>query len=205
MPMKPSLPISAMSAGGTFFWSSICAAIGKTFSRAKSRAVFCTRACSSLSVRSKLSLRAWGPLLPVSVLVVVAMRMVLQRVYADVAAVRIAREEEVPEEVGRGRAELLGLVVRAAHVGDAEPDDECRLRADLLRSLHVTTVVHHDLGVRGLEPGRIVGRFAAQADDLLVEGGDRAADAREEHHRTDRTAMLVAHLAALASATASYA
>src|SRR6266850_1507861 len=184
MPMNPSFPISAISAGGTFFFSSISAASGSTFSRAKSRAVFWTRACSSVSVRSKLS---------DSVLVVVAMRMVLQRIDADVASVRIAREEVVAEEIRRRGTELPRLLVRAAHIRDPEPDDEAQLARDLLRSLRVALLTHDDLHVPGVEPDLVALLIAGEPDDLFVKGGHRATEAREHHHWTDLRAVLVAH------------
>src|SRR6267142_3727085 len=121
--MKPRRPISAMSSRGIFLFSSISAAFGSTFSRAKSRAVRCTSSCSSLKLRSNPD---------VSVVVVVTMG-VLQGVDADVAAVRILRVEEVAMEFTDGGSRALRLLIGTAHVGDAEPDHEARLRADLGR------------------------------------------------------------------------
>src|SRR5258705_6958090 len=154
--MKPRRPISAMSSRGIFLFSSISAAFGSTFSRAKSRAVRCTSSCSSLSVRSNPD---------VSVVVVVTMR-VLQRVDADVPAVGILRVEKISVELADRGARALRLLVGAAHVGDAEPDDEARLRAHLRRRLLIGGVVDHDLRVRGVEPGGVTPIFTGVAEDV---------------------------------------
>src|SRR5437763_13414671 len=143
MPMNPRRPISATSSRGTSLCSSISFARGRTLSRAKSRAVRWTSSCSAVSARSK-------PVV-VSVLVVVAMP-VLQRVDADVPAVRIAREEVVAEELRSGGGRGSRPVERGAHVLDAEPDADARLFRDLRRGLTILGVVHDDLGVLGLEP-----------------------------------------------------
>src|SRR6266849_5964719 len=154
MPMKPSLPISSISSRGTFLCSSISAAFGRTFSRAKSRAVRWTSCCSSLSERSKPD---------DSVVVVVAM-VVLQRVDADVPAVRILREEEVAMEFADRAAGALCLVVRRAHIGHAEPDDKAGLHANLGRRFGIAFVVHDDLRVRGVHPGRVRAIVSGQAE-----------------------------------------
>src|ERR671934_1000770 len=146
MPMKPRRPISSMSSRGILFSSSICAAFGSTFSRAKSRAVRCTSSCSSVSERSKPA--------AVSVVVVVAMPL-LQRVDPDVAAVGVAREEEVAEELRCERIRLARAVERRAHIGHAEPHDEAALSPDLLRRLPIVWIVDDDLRVRGVEPDLI--------------------------------------------------
>src|SRR6266571_8156683 len=182
--MKPSRPISAMSSRGIFLSSSIAAACGNTFSRAKSRAVRWTSCCSSLSVRSNPD---------VSVVVVVTM-VVLQRVDADVPAVRILREEEVAMELTDGAARARRLVVRGAHIGDPEPHHESRRRPDLLRRLAVVALVHHDLRVRGLEPCGIRAGIAREADDLAVEALGLRALRAEQHHRADLRVVDLAHV-----------
>src|SRR5437868_3585188 len=134
MPMKPSAPISLMSSAGTFLFSSMSAARGSTFSRAKSRAVFCTSACSSVSDRSKPASLPAGPVPAVSVLVVM---VALRRVYADDATVWIAREEIVAVRIPYGPAGLTRGLERAIHVRHAEPHHEPALRAHLRRRVPV--------------------------------------------------------------------
>src|SRR5258706_211778 len=181
--MKPRRPISAMSSRGIFLCSSIWAACGSTFSRAKSRAVRWTSSCSSLRVRSNPD---------VSVVVVVTMG-VLQGVDADVPAVRVLRVEEVAMELTDRGARALRLLVGAAHVGDAEPDHEARLRAHLRRRLLIGGVVDHDLRVRGVEPDRVTAIFTGEAKDVLVELRRGRALPAEHHHRPDLRPMLVTH------------
>src|SRR5712691_6714439 len=103
-----------MSSRGTFPCSSISRARGRTFSRAKSRAVRCASSCSSVSARSK----------PVAVSVVVAMAVLLVRVDADVATVRVAGEEVVAVELADRPARGLGARVGRRDVVDAEPQHE---------------------------------------------------------------------------------
>src|SRR6267142_2112512 len=182
--MKPRRPISAMSSRGIFLFSSIPAAFGSTFSRAKSRAVRCTSSCSSLRVRSNPD---------VSVVVVVTMG-VLQRVDADVAAVRILRVEEVAVELADGGTHPLRLLVSAAHVGGTEPDHEAGLRAHLRRRLLIGGVVDHDLRVRGVEPDGVTPIFTGEAKDVLIELRRSGALPAEHHHRPDLRLVLVTHV-----------
>src|SRR5437588_10609457 len=114
--MNPSVPSSLMMAGGTFPCSSMSCAIGRSFPRAKSRAVRCTSACASVSSRSKAA--------PLSVLVVVAMAVLLVHVDPYVAPLGIAGEEVVAEEIADHGLRGARGVVGALDVVDPEPDDE---------------------------------------------------------------------------------
>src|SRR5207249_4412038 len=191
--MKPRRAISSMSSRGIFFCSSISAALGSTFSRAKSRAVRCTSSCSAVRERSNPA--------AVSVVVVVAMAF-LQRVDADVTSIGVAREEEVAEEFGCERTGAPRAIESRAHVGYPEPHDEARLPADLLRCLAMVRVVHDDLRVRGVEPHLFAAGLAAKPDDLAVELRDRLRERTEHHHRADLRPMsvLLAHAVAFSGA-----
>src|SRR4029078_5900446 len=168
MPMNPSAPISAMSSGGIFLFSSISAALGRTLSRANSRAVFCASSCSSVSETSNpASLRAWAP--PPPVLVLVVMLMVIRCVDADEPAVRIASEEVIPVEVADDAACALCPIVRCSHVEDPDTHDEAGLRPDLLRRLGRARLVHDDLRVRRIEPAGDRLHIPAQSHELAVE------------------------------------
>src|SRR5438067_26309 len=144
--MNPSAPSSLTIAGGTLPCSSMSCAIGRSFSRAKSRAVRCTSACASVSSRSKAA--------PASVVVVVAMAVLLIHVDPDIAALRIAREEVVAVEVADDGLRAPRFVVDTFDVVDAEPDHEATLATDLRRRLAILGRVEHDVGVAGLEPAR---------------------------------------------------
>src|SRR5579859_954679 len=187
--MNPSAPSSLTMAAGTLPCSSMSWAIGRSFSRAKSRAVRCTSACASVSARSKVA--------PVSVLVVVAMAVLLVHVDADVAALGIAGEEVVAEEVADHGLRGARLVVHVSDVVDAEPDDEAGLAAHFGRGLAVIGRVEHDIRVAGGEPARV--RVSAtpgpQSDDVAVEARRRGVPRGEREDRPHPSARHVAHRA----------
>src|SRR5947208_484325 len=126
--MKPSDASAVRIRGGIFPCASMSCAMGRSCSVAKSRAVRRTSSCESVSARSKAA-----PALVGSVLVVMAMRVLLVHVDADVPAFGIAREEVVTVEVTDDGPRGSRLVERLLHVVDPEPDHESTLAAHLGR------------------------------------------------------------------------
>src|SRR6185369_10902819 len=138
--------------------SSISRARGRTFSRAKSRAVRCASSCSSLSVRS-------NPVIG-SVVVTMSVSMLLIRVEPDVAAIGVASVEVVALERADGAAGRFRTRVGAGDIVDPEPDDEAALRPHLGLGLAIVRVVDDDLCVLGLEPSRAALEIRLESGDL---------------------------------------
>src|ERR1700682_2563303 len=199
--MNPSAAISWISSGGTFPCSSISRARGRTFSRAKSRAVRWASCCSSVSARSKPV--AVSVVVTVSTMRLPSVSVVLIRVEADVAAVGVASVEVVALELADRAARGFRARIRAGDVVDAEPDDEPALSAHVRLRLAIVGVMHDDLRVVGREPGRARLGLRLQPGYVGVKAHDLRALVGERHDRADARWVLVTHSASTASATAS--